>query len=105
LTDRPERAAEFERDRRTGRPVVSTPESVDRMIRCFPEGLILVDSYRWRSAAYVDDATADLIARRTEPVPLPTRTRLLAFRWANGDARTSEACADLRQLIRPDRQG
>jgi Dolichyl-phosphate-mannose-protein mannosyltransferase len=105
LSDSPAGAAEFERDRRTGRPVVSTPESVDRIIRCFPEGLIVVDVFRWRRAAYVDDATADLIARRTEPVPLPPRTRLLAFRWADGGARTSEACADLRQLIRPGRQG
>jgi Dolichyl-phosphate-mannose-protein mannosyltransferase len=100
LSDRPEGAAEFERDRRTGRPIVSTPESVDRIITCFPEGLILVDSYRWRDSAHVDDATADLIVRRTEPIALPSRMRILAFHWADGETRTSGACGDLMQLMR-----
>lgn len=105
LSDRLEEGAEFDRDPRTGRPVVSTPESVNRIMNCYAEGLIVVDEFRWRRPAYLDDATADLIVQRTDPIPLPSRMRILAFRWANGDTRTSEACADLEQLIRPDRRG
>jgi Dolichyl-phosphate-mannose-protein mannosyltransferase len=106
LSELPAPAAEFDRDRRTGRPVVSTPESIDRVINCFADGVIVTDDFRWRNSAYVDDAAADLILQRTEPIPLPSKTRILAFHWgANGETRTSEACADLNRLMRPDRRG
>ena len=105
LSEQPPPAAEFGRDRRTGRPVVSTPESMDRIINCFSDGVIVADDFRWRSSAYLDDATADLIVQRTDPVPLPSRTRILAFRWENGEAGKSEGCAAVRELIRPDQRG
>jgi hypothetical protein len=104
MSEQPPPAAEFDRDSRTGRPIVSTRESVDRIMRCFPSGLIVTDDFRWRNSAYLDDATADLIVQRTEPIPLPTGSRILAFHWTNGKNDASEACADLRQLTRPDRR-
>jgi hypothetical protein len=103
MSEQPPPAAEFDRDPRTGRPIVSTRESVDRIMRCFPNGLIIIDDFRWRNSAYLDDATADLIVQRTEPIPLPTGSRILAFHWTNGENDASEACTDLRQLTRPDR--
>jgi hypothetical protein len=103
LSEQPASAGEFGRDRRTGRPIVSTPESVDRIMNCFPDGVIVTDDFRWRSPAYLDDATANLIVQRTEPIPLPSQTRILAFHWANGEIGTSEACADLRQVVRSGR--
>jgi hypothetical protein len=105
LSEGPASGDEFGRDRRTGHPIVSTPKSIDRIIDCFPDGLIVTDKPRWRHPEHLDDATADLIVRRTEPIPLPAETRILAFRWANGDGPRSEACADLEQLVRPDRRG
>ena len=72
---------------------------------CFPGSLIVTDDFRWRRPAYLDDATADLIVQRTDPVPLPSRTRILAFRWENGEAGKSEGCAAVRELIRPDQRG
>jgi hypothetical protein len=105
LSEQPPPAAEFGRDKRTGRPIVSSREAVDRIIDCFPDGLIVTDDFRWRRSAYIDDATADLIVQRTEPIPLPSETRVLVFHWANGETRASEACAGLKQLMRPDRRG
>jgi hypothetical protein len=103
ISEQPPPSVEFGQDQRTGRPIVSTPESVDRIISCFPDGVIVTDDFRWRRPAYIDDATADLIVRRTEPIPLPSETRILAFHWANRGVRTSPDCADLSQLIRSDR--
>jgi hypothetical protein len=103
MSELPPPAAEFDRDKRTGRPIVSTPESIDRIIDCFADGLIVTDDFGWRRPAYVDDAIADLIVRRTEPILLPSGTRILAFYWANAESRTSEDCADLKQIIGGDR--
>ena len=84
---------------------MSTPESIDRIMSCFPDGLIVTDDFRWRSPAYIDDATANLIVQRAEPIALPSGTRILAFHWANGETHPSEACADLEHLVRPGRGG
>jgi hypothetical protein len=102
LSEQPSPVAEFDRDPRTERPIISTPKSVALIIDCFPDGVIVADTYRWRNPAYLGDATADLIVQRTEPIPLDANARILAFRWAHGDTRASEACADLRQIVRSD---
>jgi hypothetical protein len=103
LSEQAAPAVEFSRDPRTGRPVVSTPESVKRIMDCYAEGVIVIDQYRWRRFAYIDGATADLIVQRTDPIPLPARTRILAFHWANSEPSPSDACADLILLVRSDR--
>jgi hypothetical protein len=40
--------------------------------------------------------------QRTEPILLPSETRILAFHWANGETNRSEACAGLKQLVDDD---
>jgi 4-amino-4-deoxy-L-arabinose transferase-like glycosyltransferase len=103
LSEQPVPSAEFGRDPRTGRPIVSTPESIDHIVGCFPDGLIVVDKPRWRQPEHLDDATADLIVRRTEPISLPSETRIIAFHWANSETHTPEACAGLKQFVDGDR--
>jgi hypothetical protein len=49
ISEQPPPRAEFGRHRRTGQPIVSTPESVDRIMSCFPAGLIVTDDFPWRS--------------------------------------------------------
>jgi hypothetical protein len=102
LSEQPAPRAEFGRDRRTGRPIVSTPGSIDRIIGCFPDGLIVTDKPRWRNPEHLDDATADLIVQRTELIPLPSETRILAFHWANSKTHGSGTCAGLKQLVDDD---
>jgi 4-amino-4-deoxy-L-arabinose transferase-like glycosyltransferase len=66
----------------TGRPVISRPESMARLMRDHPSGLVIIERFHWRHPAYVPPETADYLARHLEPVPLPPQSRLLAFRWA-----------------------
>jgi hypothetical protein len=72
---------------------------------CFPDGLIVTDEFRWRRPAYRDDATADLIAQRTKPIPLPSDTRVLAFPLGE---RRGACVRSLRRSARtfsPERRG
>jgi hypothetical protein len=100
LSELPERV-EFGRDPRTGRPIVSTPESVGLIIDCFPDGLIVTSKHRWRVPHQLDDTIADLIIKRTTPVELSRSSQMMAFHWEgppNADARAS--CADLPPMQR-----
>jgi len=90
------RKAEFERDPRTGRPVVSTPEAVGLVIDCFPNGVIVTSKHRWRVPEQLDDAIADYIIRHTAPIELPRSSQIMAFRWERTSSDVAEAtCADL----------
>jgi hypothetical protein len=90
---------EFGRDSRTGKPIVSTPESVALIMDCIPDGLIVTSRHRWRVSHQLDDAIANLIVRRTVPIELPRASQMMAFRWERPPgAATPTACADLPVL-------
>lgn len=72
---------EFTRDPRTGRPIISTAESLRLMLECFPDGLFIADRTSWRVAQDVDDAAANLLETRAIPIDLPPASGVLAFRW------------------------
>jgi hypothetical protein len=92
---------EFGRDPRTGRPVVSTAESVALIIDCFPDGLIVTSKHRWRVPHQLDDAIADHIVEHTVPLELPGSSQMMAFRWeATPGALAPAACADLPRMRR-----
>jgi hypothetical protein len=92
---------EFGLDPRTGRPIVSTPESVGLIIDCFPDGLIVTSKHRWRVSHQLDDAIADLIIKRTVPIELPRASQIMAFRWERPPgAGAPAACADLPPMPR-----
>jgi hypothetical protein len=92
---------EFERDPRTGRPVVSTPESVALIMDCFPDGLLVTSKPRWRVAHQLDDAVADYVTRRAVPIELPKGPQIMAFRWERPPAAVvPPACAALPSMQR-----
>jgi hypothetical protein len=72
---------EFGLDRRTGRPVISTPESLAAVMRQHSSGLVVIEKPHWRVPYGVPDEIADYIDAHLEPVSLPPEWRLLAFRW------------------------
>ncbi|HET6467917.1 MAG TPA: hypothetical protein VFG43_06025 [Geminicoccaceae bacterium] len=74
-------AADFHRDRRTGRLVIGSPEALARIIACFETGLIVSSSQRWRNPAWLDDRTADFIVRRTQRLDLPASWNVRAYGW------------------------
>jgi hypothetical protein len=91
---------EFTRDPRTGRPVVSTPESVARIIDCFPSGLFVTDVTRWRNSVHIDDAIADAITARAERLNLPRSSRIVGFAWRHAAAGPGPAtCAEIQRAL------
>jgi hypothetical protein len=93
---------EFGIDPRTGRPVITTPESVALIMDCYPDGLIVSSIYRWRDVAGIDDAVADLVEATAEEVKLPA-FGMKAYVWRQpDDAGRAEACARLPARLGDD---
>lgn len=95
-----EEQREFGIDPRTGRPVVSTRESVERILACYPSGVILGPATSWDNPKLIDAEIARLIQERARPIPLPPRTHLFAYAWErpSGDP-AAAACHELPRLV------
>ena len=76
---------------RTGRCVISKPESLDALIESHPSGLVIVERDHWRRRAFVSPEAADYLVNNTRAVPLPKNSRLIAFRWDRSDRRENLA--------------
>jgi hypothetical protein len=86
------RPVEFSIDWRTGKPAISSPESLERIMGCFRSGLILVEKFHWKRAILVPAPAADFIAAHTEEVPLPGDSWLRAFRWRQAQPPARQDC-------------
>ena len=88
---------EFSIDSRTGHPVVSTANSLDLIMQCYPDGLIVVEASLWRNPTSVSDAAADAIEASTTPIAeIPPESQLAAYRWQHpADRPRPAACAEL----------
>jgi len=74
-------APEFTIDPRTGRPVISAPESLGRMMQRYPTGLVVMERADWRAPFAVPAAAADYLAAHANPVSLPETWGLVAYSW------------------------
>ena len=83
---------EFGRDPRSGIRLVSEPESLERLTRCEPRGLVIVEELHWARHWAVDTAAAEFLTRELEPVELPAGTDLRAFVWRSDEASSAENC-------------
>lgn len=93
---------EFSLDPRTGRPVITTPESLTLIMDCYPDGLIVADATRWGNRAQVDAAVIQLIEARAEEVELPAAA-MHAYVWRQpDDSGRAEACARLPARLGED---
>jgi hypothetical protein len=72
---------EFGIDYRTGRPVISTRESLERVLDCYPTGLIVGPAPHWGRPELITNELAALIAAHAQPLPLPPRSQLRAYVW------------------------
>ncbi|MGI9485579.1 MAG: hypothetical protein ACR2RF_06805, partial [Geminicoccaceae bacterium] len=77
---------EFTMDWRTGRPVISQPESIELIMSCFEKGVIVSNVYRWRFGPQLDDEVADVIEAKATKVDLPPSSMITAYRWPAVDA-------------------
>jgi hypothetical protein len=83
---------QFGRDPRTGRRVVSTPVSLERIMECNPRGLVVIEAHHWRNSWSVSDAAAQFLVDTADPVELPASTRLIAYTWNQSEPANSSNC-------------
>ncbi len=78
--------AEFSVDHRTGRPVISEAKSLRQLMRCYSNGLVISESWRWKNrVAGIDEESAGLLGQDAERVALPPTANLVAFVWRIAD--------------------
>ncbi len=76
---------EFTPDQSTGVPLVSRPESLERILACHASGLIVARAWSLASDWAVPPDTASFIASHTTPLTLPEEWGVRAFSWRAPD--------------------
>ena len=85
---------EFSVDGKIMAQMIGGTEPLRRVIACHETGLLI--AMRWALASYkMAPETADFIRKTLEPVPLPDRSGLVAFRWDNSDGPVAGECPGL----------
>ncbi len=73
---------EFGIDHRTGRPIITKPESVERLIECFPRGFVVGPIKHWGDPVLIGDEIQAILKRHAaEPIEVPKRSYLYAWGW------------------------
>jgi hypothetical protein len=87
------RPVEFSRDSRTGLPSISTPESLEAVMSCYESGLILSEAFHINVPHIIPEQTTTFILDRTEEVPLPPDSWVLAYRWRRRGPPEASSCS------------
>ncbi|HSH73292.1 MAG TPA: glycosyltransferase family 39 protein [Methylophilaceae bacterium] len=87
---------DFEVDFRTGRPVIASADAIEKVIQCYPDGVILVPESRWRVPTGVTSQAADAIEKMT--VPLFSVTGFRIFKWKTPNA--PDSCIGFRNTLK-----
>lgn len=104
---------EFAADHRTGRPVITTTESLRRVVECTASGLFISNTHRWRLPNLIDAATVDFIERSMTRLDLPASTQLVVFAWSHrpsiaapsiaAPSIAADDCSSIAEVIRGPR--
>jgi hypothetical protein len=86
------RPVEFSVDRRTGRPTISTSESLALVIRCYPSGLVLAERFHLNVPHLVPEETTETLLANTTEVPMPPDSWVLAYRWRHDPNPDAAGC-------------
>ena len=87
---------EFAEARQLGRPAISSPESLETLIRCHRSGLVVVDWNLWGAEWGMSQQLIAVVTDRAEPIPLPSGWGIHAYRWDREEPIESpEDCPDL----------
>jgi hypothetical protein len=92
-------ADEFGRDFRTGRPVVASADAVARIIACYPSGLVVSPTARWRVPIQLSPEVAELIERSATEVPMPPHSHMIAYEWHHPGTAPPPGCLELRRSL------
>ena len=88
---------EFTEDFRTGRPVISSADSLRLIAGCFSTGVIIIEDNAWNNKAHIPDETKAELFRIAERVETPVDWHLHVFRWGPIEVGSDEACGSLRR--------
>lgn len=77
----PGEEAEFGIDVRTGRPVISKPESLEQLIECFQSGFLVGQLHDWGHPIRFNQEMQAVLARRAKPIDVPKESHLFAWGW------------------------
>lgn len=91
---------EFSVDPKIDVPLVSRPDSIDRIARCHATGLVVTQTGFLNAAFIVPPETRDHLLARFERVELPEEWGVTALRWTTTAPDPPEACV-LRRPWRP----
>jgi hypothetical protein len=91
----PDNRADFDRDPRTGRPVIGSLEALEKVIRCTPSGLFLAPALHWRRPYLATPEAVALLDRLAEPVEMPADSHVFAYRWRHEPSEAVEICGAL----------
>lgn len=96
---------EFVVDPRFGRLLITSTDSMLRLMACHPSGLIIAETDKWRVNPMwgISNPVADMIEARTQRIPIPENLRILAFAWDQPVQGTGHDCnmLDLRPVEAP----
>jgi hypothetical protein len=86
---------EFQVDPRTGRRIITSAESLQLVMECYPDGLIVAHQRGWKHSGRLNEATAHVIEQLAQPIPLPQQWNLVAFKWKHSVSNNNEKCGSL----------
>ena len=81
LLDYQTEAAQFARDPRTGRPMISRADALERVVHCFDRGVLIIEKDHWRRSDVITGAVGDYIEAQMEELPTDPEWRIKVFRW------------------------
>lgn len=89
---------EFPIDSETGRPVISEPESLQRIISCYRSGLFVAAKWQWHNERTgISREAAELLRTYAEPVKLDPAWSVMAFTWTHARLPAADCSAIRRQ--------
>ncbi len=87
---------EFGIDHRTGRPLITTAESVEQLIECFPRGIVVGPIEGWGSPILINEAVQAVLSAHAKPIDVPKESHLYAWGWTHEPRETPPSyCSDL----------
>jgi 4-amino-4-deoxy-L-arabinose transferase-like glycosyltransferase len=92
---------EFSIDPRTGRPLVSTPEALERLIECFPRGFIAGPENDWGRDIFITEPVQAVLEQHAQPIEVPPESHLFAWGWAHEPVEPKPSyCSELSRFSR-----
>lgn len=86
---------EFRVDPRTGRRIITSAESLQLVMECYPDGLVVAHQRGWKHPGRLNEASALIIKQLAQPIPLPKKWNLVAFKWKHSVDKNNEKCGTL----------